>query len=346
MTLDLDTFLVALYTTVDDLYQEHFAPLKPIRPGPRTTLGDSEVLTLIMCAQYFGQSERWLVRYAGEHWRTYFPNLLSQSATNRRARDLAGVFRGLVHLLATRLGAASAPYQVLDGLPVQLMRRCRGTKHRLFADEAAIGKGGSDKDRYYGCKMLLAVSNEGVITGFTLGPASTEERWLAEYFLCWRQDCAATPRGTEDFPPSHRKGGGYVGPTGRIWPRDGAGQIPSRLYITDGGFSGENWVGYWASDYQALILTPESYHGPSYRPPAHGGENAEQMKKQHARWRHVIETVNEHLEHAFHLPYPGARTFWGLYTRVAAKLAAFNISVCLARLFGHPDFGFATLFSC
>ena len=158
MTLDLDTFLVALYTTVDDLYQEHFAPLKPIRPGPRTTLGDSEVLTLIMCAQYFGQSERWLVRYAGEHWRTYFPNLLSQSATNRRARDLVGVLTSLVHLLATRLGAALAPYQVLDGLPVQLMRRCRGTKHRLFADEAAIGKGGSDKDWYYGCKMLLAVS--------------------------------------------------------------------------------------------------------------------------------------------------------------------------------------------
>ena len=26
MTLDLDTFLVALYTTVDDLYQEHFGP--------------------------------------------------------------------------------------------------------------------------------------------------------------------------------------------------------------------------------------------------------------------------------------------------------------------------------
>ena len=35
MTVDLDTFLVALYTIVDDLYQEHFAPLKPQRPGKR-----------------------------------------------------------------------------------------------------------------------------------------------------------------------------------------------------------------------------------------------------------------------------------------------------------------------
>ena len=33
MTLPLDTLLVALYTIVDDLYQKHFAPLKPTRPG-------------------------------------------------------------------------------------------------------------------------------------------------------------------------------------------------------------------------------------------------------------------------------------------------------------------------
>jgi hypothetical protein len=336
MTLDLDTFLVALYTTVDDLYQEHCAPRKPRRPGRRPSLSDSEVLTLTLCAQFIGKPESWLVRHAREHWRAYFPNLLSQSATNRRARDLAGVLRSLVHLLAARLGAFSAPYQVLDGLPVELMRRCRGHRHRLFSDEADIGKGGSDKDYYYGCKMLLAVTDVGVITGFTVGPASTEERWLAEHFLCRRQDRTASPRGPEDFPPSHRKGGGRVGPTGPIWPRDGAGESSSPLYIADRGFSGENWVGYWASEYHALVLTPDAY----------SGEHAKSMKTQHARLRHVIETLNEHLEHAFHLPFPGARTFWGLYTRVAATLAAFNIGVCLARIFGHPDFGFATLFSC
>ena len=33
MVIDLDTFLVALYTIVDDLYQQHAAPAKPRRPG-------------------------------------------------------------------------------------------------------------------------------------------------------------------------------------------------------------------------------------------------------------------------------------------------------------------------
>jgi len=33
MTLDLDTFLVALYTITDDLYRQYGAPRKPSRPG-------------------------------------------------------------------------------------------------------------------------------------------------------------------------------------------------------------------------------------------------------------------------------------------------------------------------
>ena len=56
MTLDLDTFLTALYTTVDDLYSEHYAHRKPQRPGRRPELSDSEVLTLAICAQWFGTS--------------------------------------------------------------------------------------------------------------------------------------------------------------------------------------------------------------------------------------------------------------------------------------------------
>ena len=52
--MDLDTFLTALYSIVDDLYQKHYAPLKPKRPVRNPDLSDSEVLTLILCAQWFG----------------------------------------------------------------------------------------------------------------------------------------------------------------------------------------------------------------------------------------------------------------------------------------------------
>ena len=88
--MDLDTFLVALYTIVDDLYQGHTAPLLPKRRGAKPRLSDSEALTLALCAQWHGTSERAFLRYAAQHWRGYFPALTTQSACNRRFRNLAG----------------------------------------------------------------------------------------------------------------------------------------------------------------------------------------------------------------------------------------------------------------
>lgn len=335
MTIDIDTFLTALYTIVDDLYQQHFAPYKLKRRGPEPLLADSEVLTLAICTQWFGTSENKFIGYAQRHWRSFFPRLLSQSQTNRRTRDLAGVLVHMVSLVSAQLETELVAYEAFDGLPVPLMRRCRGNKHRLFGDEASVGRGGSDKDWYYGCKMLISVTPTGVITGFVLGPASTQERWLADAFLCWRKDPQAVAWEKKDIPANNkRKSKDYVGPTGLIWPRDGAGKISEKPYIADGGYSGPVWTKHWAKDYQAQVFTPESYKG----------KHPEAAKGQHRRWRHVVETVNGHLEQVFHLLFPKARSRWGLLTRVAAKLSAFNLGIHLNRLFGRPDFSVDTLF--
>jgi hypothetical protein len=337
MSVDLGTFLVALYTIVDDLYRAHVAPHKPRRPGKKPELSDSEVLTLVVCAQWLGCPERALGRHAAAHWRAYFPRLLDQSAFNRRARDLAGALVALIPLVADRLGAALAPYQVFDGVPVPLARRVRGRRRRLFGDEAAIGKGGSDRAWYFGCQLLLACTADGLITGFVLGPADTEGHWLGEALLCWRADPRATPWGPEDPPPSHRRGGRYRGPTGPLWPRAGAGRATRgpgpAVYIADGGFRGAAWAEHWRRDYRACVLPPGRYGAPA----------AAAARRQHAGWRQVVETVNEHLTHVFGLPAPRARSRWGLLTRIAAKLLAFNLGVWLNRSFGRPTFAFATL---
>ena len=92
MELDLDTFLTTMYCIADDLYRAEFAAQQPLRPGPAPKLSNSEVITLALLAQWQrNRSERAFLRYAHNHWRSYFPNLLSQSAFNRRMRDLAGV---------------------------------------------------------------------------------------------------------------------------------------------------------------------------------------------------------------------------------------------------------------
>jgi hypothetical protein len=276
MALDLDTFLVAWYTIIDDLYQARVAPQLPRGPGKRPALSDSEVLTLALCAQWLHRSERAVVRYALAHWQAYFPRLLSQRAYNRRSRRLTGVLVHLGPLMAQALGAVASAYQVLDTVPVPLLRRCRGQYHRLFGDEAAIGTGGSNHDWYYGCKLLVAVTPTGVITGFLLDPASTEDRWVSKALLCWRASPTAEP-------------------------------CPAAL--------------------------------PPVPPDGSRGRAARVRRWQHASWRQVVETVNAQLTEVFGLPFPGARSPWGLLARVAAL----NLGIWLNRLFGRHDLALATL---
>ena len=334
MSVDLDTFLVALYTAIDDFYGEHCAPAKPVRPGASPAMSDSEVLTVLVCAHWSGRSERAMLAYVAEAWRAYFPRILEHSAFNRRARDLAGVLLALVPRVAEALGALRSGYQALDGVAVPLARRCRGRRRRLFAWEAGIGRGGSDRDWYYGCELLLAVSDQGAITGFVLGPPATDDRWLADALLCWRQDPQAAPSAATRLPPSHRKGGTRVGPTGPIWPRSGVGPASHAPYLGDRGFEGDQWAAHWQQDYGATVLTVRDL------PANHPGLGSRQV----AGWRQVIERVNQALLAVFGLSFPQAKTRWGLLTRVAAKLLACNLGHWLNTTLGRPPLAFATLF--
>ena len=112
------------------------------------------------------------------------------------------VLTHMVAAVAQDMGAYLAPYQAIDTVPVPLMRRRRGKRHRLFGPEAAIGRGGGDRDWYYGCKLLLAVTPQGVCTGFVLAPANTEDRWAAEAFLCWRHAVCQAPIRAQEFAAS------------------------------------------------------------------------------------------------------------------------------------------------
>ncbi len=334
MTVDFDTFLVALYTIVDDVYREFAASARAHRPGMKPVMVDSEVITLACLGHWMGLKENGLIRYARQHLTAYFPHLLDQSGFNRRVRDLSGVMMHLIPRVAAQLGADQAPYQVFDGVPVPLMALCRGRAHRLFGDEAGIGRGGSDRAWYYGCQLLVAITNDGVITGFTVGAAQTEGHWLAEDLLCWRHDPALSPW-TPDTPGVRKHNGCRMAPIGRIWGRNSAGEASTAPYLADGGFRGELWIPHWGQDYGAVVYTPDLL----------SADRESAVRHQHSRWRQVIETVNGQLKACFHLDFPGARSMWGLLARLAGKLLALNLGIWLNRLFGRETLALATLFS-
>lgn len=68
--MDLDSFLVSLYVSVDDWWQASHHSSTPRRPGRPALLADSEVLTLAILVQWPRfRSERDFRRFARVHLR-------------------------------------------------------------------------------------------------------------------------------------------------------------------------------------------------------------------------------------------------------------------------------------
>ena len=334
MDIDLDTFLTAVYTMIDDLYQEQFAAQKPSRPGQPPTVSDSEVLTLAVLEQWFGRKgEERFLQHVRREWRAYFPRTLSQSAFNRRRRDLGPVLAALGPALAERIeavGGETSVYEVVACVPVPLMRRCRGRRHKLFAGTAAFGRGGSDGDWYYGVHLHLAVRPSGAISGWNTAPADTGERWQLEALVRWRTD-PTLPVPTADqlapvLGPTHLAGGQRQGPTGQLGPRAGAGAPAPGPYLGDLGYTGTAWAAHWQSAYGATVLTKKGLPEALVRP--------------FCAARQIVETVNGWLTEHVGLAFPRARTTPGLWARLGAKIAALNCAVWLNHLFPRPSFSF------
>jgi hypothetical protein len=330
MEIDLDTFLVTVYVHVDDIYRERFSHLKPIRPGPQPRVSDSEVLLLALLWHWHGaRSERAFMRFVRRHWSGYFPAPLSQSSFNRRARDLRGVLAGLGPEIARRVSAVcgtTPAYETADAAAVPLLRPCRGKRSCLFGDGASFGKGGSSRSWYYGIKLLCVVDQHGIVSGFAACRADTEERWLAEAVLRWRHNPLLPQPSAEEMRevlgPPHRKEGRRIGPQAIIWPREGAGRTSGCDYLADRGYTGREWGRHWRNSYGANVLTPDGQEPHALR--------------QHNRRRQLVERTFSMLLDHFGLAFPKARSMWGLMTRVAAKIAAFDMAVFMNYLFNRP----------
>jgi hypothetical protein len=327
MELDLETFLVALYVIVDDLYQSHITPCIPACGGPPAQMSDSEVLCLGLAAQWRSgvpwQSERGIMRYARKHLRQLFPTVLTQSAFNRRLRRLWGAFILLQDAVAAHLGRGD--YDVMDGFPIPVAHGARSFHPGWLADIARIGKGGNDR-YFYGVRMMMVVNQQGVATGWALASGNVQERWVAELLFSTR---AGVPRvhGPLDAQGHAPK----VAP-----PKEWMAAVPSggaasdKPILSDSGFRGADWLEHWAHAYGARVY-PLSKAAP--RAERHLFSSA----------RQVVETTFANLTESFGLKYPGAHSTWGLLMRVAAKVAAYNLGILINRLLGRPDFAFATL---
>jgi hypothetical protein len=184
-----------------------------------------------------------------------------------------------------------------------------------------------------------AVSATGVVTGYVLAPADTEERFSVEALLCWRvaPDRPAPTAAELDpvlGPPAPR-----VGSTGPLTSPTSAGVPNPGVYLADRGLAGRAWHRHWQEDWGATVFTATDLPQP-----APGDVRGHRQRRTLTRWfsglRQVAETAFGHVQAVFGLLFPRARTYQGVRTRVAAKIAAFNLALLINHLFDRSPFVF------
>jgi len=180
MNMPVDAFLTALYTKVDDWYQTEGQALLAGKVGAKPLFADSEVITLALAQHWcgFAKEREWL-RFIENNYRALFPHLLSQSEFNRRARNLCWLINALRRWVVAQMGAYEAEYRLIDGTPIQVRHWRRYGRTHLMLPDAALGYCAAKKETFYGYRLVVLTTLEGVITDWELIPANADEREAA-----------------------------------------------------------------------------------------------------------------------------------------------------------------------
>src|SRR5438067_3940264 len=154
MNMPVETFLSALYTTVDDWYQSQSASLLAGKVGRKPDFSDSEVITLALAMHWCGfTSEREWLRFVGNNYRALFPGLVSQSEFNRRSRNLCWLMDAMRRFVLEQMHAFEQEYRLLDSTPVHVRHWRRYGRSTLFMPEAALGYCAAKREYFYGYRL-------------------------------------------------------------------------------------------------------------------------------------------------------------------------------------------------
>lgn len=283
MNMPVETFLTALYTYVDDWYQTTGAALLGRTVGRKPEFSDSEVLTLALAQHWcgFAKEADWL-RHVRDNYLPLFPRLLSQSEFNRRARNLCWLLNRLRLWVVQQLELFSQPLRLTDGTPIHVRHWRRYGKDHLQLREAALGYCASKRETFYGYRLVVLTTVDGIITDWALVSAATDEREAALDLL--EEYRNLTVLGDKGFLDRFRQ-----------------------TLLTE--LSGNQ------------LFTPKRKNQKE--------QNAPEWDAQMNRLRRLVETTFAQAKEFFGLEQPRARTWWGVLSRIIAKLTGLTIAAAI-----------------
>lgn len=169
--------LLVVFCLIDDQLKDLLAGRRLRAHGPRPTLDDAEVLAIEIVGELLGLGDdSALYRHFRADHAAEFPALARVHRTTfvRQAANTCWLKRRVQARLARRLVDPRAPWLV-DSLPLPICRFRRARRCRRFGDAAAWGYDPVAQKPYYGLRLHLRTTPEGVITAYQLAPADAAE---------------------------------------------------------------------------------------------------------------------------------------------------------------------------
>ena len=188
MTNDLDTLLTALYVLIDD----HVIPSGTRRPGHPKRLTDAELVCLAVAQVLLGaRSEHHWLRMCYGRLGHLFPYLPKQPGYHKRVKAAAPLICQATLYLATLCPSWADGLRLLDGTPVPCGTSRQTVQRSELAGLANYGYCAAHSRWYWGLKLYLLTTAEGMPVAWCLADPKIGEREVAQDLLGHARDIGA-----------------------------------------------------------------------------------------------------------------------------------------------------------
>ena len=178
MPPDLDALLTALYVYVDDSLPVRVGPGRP----PQTT--DAELICLATAQILLDcHSDRQFLAVAARRLAHLFPLRPKHSGYHQRVRRLAPQIARALSMLALDTPHSDQQLRLLDSTPVPCAQSRTTVRRSDFAGVAGYGYCAAHSRRFWGFRLYLLCTSDGIPVGYELAPANTPERDVAGELL-------------------------------------------------------------------------------------------------------------------------------------------------------------------
>jgi hypothetical protein len=190
LSIPISAVMLVIYYEVDEWYQQTGYKLLKGKAGVKPIFSDSEVITLMLAQDFIPYpGENQYLGYMRANYLALFPHLLTQSQYNRRARTLRLLVEAFRRHWLEALGLLNARDLLLDTKPVPVLGYKRSKKHTDFAGSAAYGVCASRNLHYFGYKLVMLSTLDGVPLVYELVAANLHERVAAQAVVYCVRGC-------------------------------------------------------------------------------------------------------------------------------------------------------------